>query len=58
MGIVADVNLYEQEGLEYIEVLIEPRNPAISLSTTKGSIIIALAVQCRNYEVLLFSNLS
>ena len=30
MGIVVDVNLYEQEGLEYIEVLIEPSNIPIN----------------------------
>ena len=30
MGIVADVNLYEQDGLEYIEVDIEPSNVPIS----------------------------
>ena len=30
MGIVVDVNLYEQNGLEYIEVVIEPSNVPIS----------------------------
>ena len=30
MGLVVDVNLYEQDGLEYIEVVIEPSNVPIS----------------------------
>ena len=30
MGLVVDVNLYEQDGLEYIEVMIEPSNVPIS----------------------------
>ena len=30
MGLVVDVNLYEQDGLEYIEVTIEPSNVPIS----------------------------
>ena len=30
MGIVVDVNLYEQNGLEYIEVVIEPSNIPIN----------------------------
>ncbi|MBO4403380.1 MAG: putative DNA binding domain-containing protein [Bacteroidales bacterium] len=30
MGIVADVNLYEVDGLEYIEVLVEPSNIPIN----------------------------
>jgi ATP-dependent DNA helicase RecG len=30
LGIVVDVNLYEQDGLEYIEVMIEPSNVPIS----------------------------
>ena len=30
MGIVADVNLHEQDGLEYIEVVIEPSNIPIN----------------------------
>ena len=30
MGIVVDVNLYEQDGLEYIEVVIEPSNIPIN----------------------------
>ena len=30
MGLVVDVNLYEQNGLEYIEVVIEPSNVPIS----------------------------
>ena len=30
LGLVVDVNLYEQEGLEYIEVVIEPSNVPIS----------------------------
>lgn len=30
MGLVVDVNLYEQDGLDYIEVVIEPSNVAIS----------------------------
>ena len=30
MGLVVDVNLYEQDGLDYIELVIEPSNVAIS----------------------------
>lgn len=30
MGLVVDVNLYEQDGMDYIEVIIEPSNVAIS----------------------------
>ncbi|MGM9760635.1 MAG: helix-turn-helix domain-containing protein, partial [Parabacteroides sp.] len=30
MGLVVDVNLYEQDGLEYIEVTIAPSNVPIS----------------------------
>lgn len=30
MGIVVDVNLYEQDGLDYIELIVEPNNVAIS----------------------------
>lgn len=30
MGLVVDVNLYEQDGLEYIEAVIEPSNVPIS----------------------------
>ena len=30
LGIVVDVNLYDQEGLDYIEVMIEPSNVPIS----------------------------
>lgn len=30
MGLVVDVNLFEQDGLEYIEVVIEPSNVPIS----------------------------
>lgn len=30
MGLVVDVNLYEQEGLEYIEIVIDHSNVAIS----------------------------
>ena len=30
MGLVVDVNLYEQDGLDYIEMVIEPSNVAIS----------------------------
>ena len=30
MGLVVDVNLYEQDGMEYIEVVIEPSNVPIS----------------------------
>ncbi|WP_281644791.1 AlbA family DNA-binding domain-containing protein [Bacteroides zoogleoformans] len=30
MGLVVDVNLYEQDGLEYIEITIDPSNVPIS----------------------------
>ena len=30
MGIVADVNLYEVDGLEYIEIVVEPSNIPIN----------------------------
>ena len=30
MGLVVDVNLYEQDGLDYIELVVEPNNVAIS----------------------------
>lgn len=30
MGLVVDVNLYEEEGLNFIEIVIEPSNVAIS----------------------------
>ena len=32
MGLVVDVNLHEQDGLEYIEVAIEPSNVPISFN--------------------------
>ena len=30
MGLVVDVNLYEQDGMDYIELVVEPSNVAIS----------------------------
>lgn len=30
MGLIVDVNLYEQDGLDYIELVVEPSNVAIS----------------------------
>ena len=44
MGILADVNLLERDGVDYIEVLI--------LSAIMGNIIIEAAVQNSNFVVL------